>query len=297
MALIDHLEKLRHFYKLANFRSINEGARAIGISQAGLSKSVMVLEEALETRLFVRSNAGLILTKEGDIVQKAAAKILAEVEDVEVSLRALKAAHVPNRVAIGMYDSIAVYFFSDLAAYMQRIYPTMGFGLVAHGSKRLAEMVSKGELQLAIGVNFDEKNDQCSSLLLFEDYYSFYVSPKHEEDISKLPLLYHPDATDERNVSNDRALKQLLKGRVSHRVYNFETLKTLAVQGLGIGVLPTQVGKSLVAQKQLAPIQIPRFPNLFGRHRISLLSTKEFLEKHRDFAIDIFRLGERWARS
>ena len=36
--LIEHLEKLRHFQKTTQFRTMSEAAEAIGMSQAGLSK-------------------------------------------------------------------------------------------------------------------------------------------------------------------------------------------------------------------------------------------------------------------
>ena len=78
---------------------------------------------------------------------------------------------------------------------------------------------------------------------------------------------------------------------------NFETLKTLTQQGLGIGILPTQVAKPLVKKGALVSTQVPKTKHLFGVHSIGFLATKDFLKSHRDFAEDIYRLGERWSKT
>ncbi|RYZ82780.1 MAG: hypothetical protein EOP06_21125, partial [Proteobacteria bacterium] len=91
-------------------------------------------------------------------------------------------------------------------------------------------------------------------------------------------------------------LASSLKSRGVHKVFNFETLKTLTLQGLGIGVMPTQVAKPLLKQGLLIATEVPKTKHLFGPHGIGFLTTKEFLKFHRQFADDIYRLGDRWSR-
>src|SRR5688500_8144515 len=106
MALIEHLEKLRHFVRVTKHKSINEAALDSGMSQAGLSKSIAALEEALRTTLFLRSNQGLNLTNEGNLTLTTANKILSEAGAHEVNIRSLRATKIPENLRIGMYDSI-----------------------------------------------------------------------------------------------------------------------------------------------------------------------------------------------
>ncbi len=298
MALTDHLEKLRHFQKATEHKSINECAKTTGMSQAGLSKSISNLEKELDVSLFMRSNSGLVLTKEGQLVLELTRNIFLRSHELEAKLRALKVSLVPDRFRIGMYDSIAVYFFPELMSYMNAIYKKVSLTLVVDSSQRLADYMERGSIDLTIGANLQDrfvvKNDFFP---LFEDNYSFYVSThlkNHQED---LPLLVHPLATDENNITIDTHLKKLLKKRESHFIYNFETLKMVTLQGFAIGVLPTQVAKPLVREGRLNAVSIPKIPHLFGRHKIGLLVSKTFSNRHHDFIEDIRRLGARWSRS
>ncbi len=296
MSLADHLEKLRHFHKLTQYRSINEGAQKMGISQAGLSKSIANLESVLDTPLFVRSRDGLTLTKEGELLLASTKRILDEASQFEANLRSLQAVDIPQRIVVGMYDSIAIYFFPDLERYLKSIYPSVELQLVVDKSSSLAEMVEAGEIDLAVGVNLAKKKKKTEFYLLFEDHYSFYVVPSIKVN-PRVPLLYHPHATDENDTDLSRMLQSLIKSRLCHQVYNFETLKMLTSLGSGIGVLPTRVAQPLVNQKQIVQTTIAKIPNLFGKHTIGFLVSDTFLKQHRAFTEDIYRLGERWAKT
>jgi DNA-binding transcriptional LysR family regulator len=297
VSLVEHLEKLRHFYKLSQHRSINEAAEIMGLSQAGLSKSISALENILETPLFIRSNQGLTLTKEGDLVLCAAKAILMEAETVETQLRSLKAASIPKTLRIGMYDSIAVYFFSDLISYLNTIYRGLSIELTVDTSLNLANLIQSGAVDLAIGVNLEKKKKSGDEFfLLFEDDYSFYVSPKIESSFAKMPLIIHPRAADLSGVTVEEHLAAIISKHGAHRAFNFETIKTLTAQGLGIGVMPTQVAKPLMQQRQLVHVQVARTKLLFGRHNIGFLASRGLLRAYKEFANDLYRLGQRWAK-
>ena len=298
MALSEHLEKLRHFHKLSEFRSINEASKTIGISQAGLSKSLSSLEEVLGVSLFIRSNDGLIITNEGAMVLRATKKILGDAAELEAHLKSLRAPTSPEVLRIGMYDSIAVYFFNALSDYIKIVYPKVVLRLYVETSANLMSALKSGEVDLAIGVNLQSKKVSGSEFfLLFEDHYSFYVSSKLEDSFGNLPLLIHPKADDLDGKAVSDHLSALISQRGTHQIHNFETLKVLTVQGLGIGVLPTQVAKPLVELKQLRTFKIPRTKQLFGLHNIGFLTAARFIDNHRDFALDLYRLGQHWTKS
>lgn len=298
MALVEHLEKLRHFYKVTNYRSINEAAKGTGLSQAGLSKSIASLELALDAPLFLRSRDGLVLTKEGESLLNATKKIIDEANQVETNIRSLSASEFPDKIRIGMYDSIAVYFFPDFASYIKIVYPKVEIELVVKGSESLSNLVETGEIDIAIGVNLDlKKSSKSEFFLLFDDHYSFYVSPKVESEQLRLPLIFYPGATGEKGSETPELLRKTLNRRVGHRVYNFETLKTLTSLGMGVGVLPSQVAKPLVQTSTLIAAKSFRIAQHFGRHSIGFLASAAFLVVHREFVQDIYRLGSRWAKT
>ncbi len=296
MALSEHLEKLRHFHKLVGYSSIREGSTAIGISQAGLSKSVAALEAVLDCQLFLRSREGLTLTKEGEEVFRTSQLILQEASAVEKRLRIKKISKTPARLHIGMYDSIAVYFFSELKGYLETLYPNVDLALTVDASGALQKSILENKLDLAIGVNLDRDKVNGTYFKLFDDHYSFYMSAKHELDLNNARLIIHSRADDHERKTIEEYLKNAIKDRGAHNVLNFETIKTMTSQGLGIGVLPTQVAKPLVKTGALVSVKVPKAKHLFGKHSIGFLATASFLKNHRDFSEDIIRIGERWSK-
>ena len=298
MQMRDHLEKLGYFQKLCRFRSINEGSRSLGISQAGLSKSIAKLELLLDTKLFFRSNDGFSLTKEGELVLSFSDQIFKKSDELESRLRSLKLASIPEKLYIGMYDSIAAYLFSSLNNYVKNIYPSVSINLIVNSSTDIFGLISRGLLDLAIGVGFEKsKETSCEYFPLFQDHYSSYISTNNQENIEAFPLIIFPAAKDEDGVAIEVHLAKTISKRGAHRVTNFETLKALALQGAGIGILPTQVAKPLLLQGQLSSVTIPRVKQQFGRHQVGMLASNRILKEHREFVEDVYRLGQRWANA
>ncbi len=298
MSLAEHLEKLRHFHRLADFRSINEASKVIGISQAGLSKSLSNLENIIGHSLFIRTPDGLVLTREGAIVLSTTKTILQEAALLETTLRSTSDMSHPEHLHIGLYDSIAVYFFSALSSYMKTIYKTVDIELLVDSSKNLALAAGKNDIDLAIGVNFKTRIPaNCSYRSLFEDHFSFYTAAKNVDDAENLPLIIHPGAESGDGQTVESLIQYTIAKRGAHRVHNFETLKTLTLQNLGVGVLPTQVAKPLVNAKALAQVTLNKTKRLFGSHEIGVLISNKLTKAHPEFSNDIFRLGQQWVES
>jgi DNA-binding transcriptional LysR family regulator len=297
--LIEHLEKLRHFHRLTDFRSINEAAAKLGVSQAGLSKSLASLERELGVKLFARSKHGLTLTLEGSKALETTKRIFLEAARLESEFNTTQSASTPRRLRIGMYDSIAVYLFGDLRDYLSSTHGAqIELELTVDTSPALSAAMAKKELELAIGVNFDSVAlPGCDFFLLFQDEYSFYVSHKLRGDPASLPLLIHPRAEVSKGVTLKTHLESITARNGAFWVSNFETVKALTAEGGGIGVLPTRVARPLSQKGQIILYSGFRHKPYFGRHSIGILASKAMLVKYKEFTTNIYRFGERWSKN
>lgn len=292
MALIEHLEKLRHFYRLTQYSSINEAAANTGYSQAGLSKSLQLLEKELNCKLFKRSREGLTLTRDGVELLEVTKKIIFEASQIENRLQSNKTSSVPKKLKFGMYDSIAVYFGVELKNYLKSIYPNVEMNLHADTSSSLYAKIVNSEIDIAVGVNFSMSTSPSTLYYkLFDDSYSYYVLQSFEDEIDTLPVLIHDRATDANGVNLSKILSKDLRGRNVHIINNFETLRVLTAQGFGIGVLPTQVALPHLIKKEFINVQLNQQRQLFGQHHIGFLVRKEVEKSYPDFISDLIRLG------
>ena len=296
MALSEHLEKLHHFHRLGSYRSLKEAAPKLGISQAGLSKSLILLEEAVGTQLLVRSTRGIAFTQAGVLLRTFAAELFAKVHQVEGELRRGSEPVVRRTVRLGTYDSIAVYFLPDLLSFLIEAHRGIQFDVHVDKSSQLQKMLHEGELDIAIGVGLATASPDVRTLPLFNDLYGFYVKAGAIAKVTRqTPLLFSPFASDGSGRTCEDYLSKALVRRRAIRNENFETLKSLTISGLGMGVLPQNVALPEIRKGNLIQTEVRGLPRTFGEHRITLGYSNRGADELDRVREDMVRIARTWS--
>ena len=81
--LNEHLEKLKQFEATARLGKVSYAAQSLNISQAAVSRSIKVLEEILDKKLFIRKQAGVELTLEGETLFQFSKNLLEQSIQIE----------------------------------------------------------------------------------------------------------------------------------------------------------------------------------------------------------------------
>ena len=81
-----HIDSLNYFFQVANSKSISTVAKNAHISQSALSQQISKLENKLNVQLFNRTNKGVSLTSEGEILFKYAESILTSYDKMQEEL-------------------------------------------------------------------------------------------------------------------------------------------------------------------------------------------------------------------
>ena len=84
-----NIDQVIYFLSVAETGSINASAKNFFISQQAINLQLTNLENELNTKLFSRKNKGFTLTKQGEMFQKHAQKIVDEYRSVLAELKAL----------------------------------------------------------------------------------------------------------------------------------------------------------------------------------------------------------------
>ena len=82
-----HIDSLNYFFQVANSKSISTVAKNAHISQSALSQQISKLENKLNVQLFNRTNKGVSLTTEGEILFKYAESILISYNKMQEELQ------------------------------------------------------------------------------------------------------------------------------------------------------------------------------------------------------------------
>ena len=81
------LEQLRVFLAVAEHRSFSAAARALFVSHSTTSRAVAALERELGAALLLREGRTVRLTREGEIMQAEAKRVLEQVEELKAAIK------------------------------------------------------------------------------------------------------------------------------------------------------------------------------------------------------------------
>ncbi len=269
--LKDHIEKLNAFVEVSRAKSFHRAARNLNVSQPSLSQAVRILEEILETRLLVRSQKGVELTQSGQTLLHFSERLISEVGGIESRLRT-PSHPMAGTVTFGTYASLMSYLLPKFLVQISRKYPQLTLGVVTLKSEELSAMLVSRRCHFVIGtVPFKQKS--ITQFELYSDYFGFFCSKvkkssSKNSDFKNMPLIYVAQAKD----GEGRTLEETLNDAGHQHLYqydidNFESVRSLVCEGLGIGILPVRLAKAFVESGQLVEVSMPVLGKRFGAHQ------------------------------
>ncbi len=242
---MDRLAAIEAFVKVAETQSFSEAARRLRSSKSGVSRQVAALEAKLGARLFHRTTRSITLTEAGRGYFERASRILGDLEDADISVTRLQSA--PRG--------------------QLRINAPMSFGLL-HLAPALPDFLSRyGDLEVDLTLNdrfvdlVDEGFDVAVRIARLEDsslvarklapirravcaspaYLKARGVPATPDDLKTHDCLCYSNVAlshEWRFVAPDgRPWSVQVRGRMSAN--NGDALKSAALGGLGLAVLPT----------------------------------------------------------
>lgn len=275
-SLREHLEKLNAFAAVAKAKSFSRAAYHLQMTQPSLSHSIKILEEVLETPLFLRSSRGIELTEAGHTLYKFTEELLDQVAKVESLLR-LQAEEPLGRIEVGTKAPYAIHLWPKYLDSLYREFPRLQVGL--HIERSNSELV-RGLLARRLDVLLIPEPEPCPGVVAFEvfrDSYDFYLSPRLKapgirrsrgtavvEKLAEVPLILFSSALGGGNQKLGQRIEKYRKANQRiHEVDSFEAARAMATQGLGVVVLPRMMGKISVTEKKLQPVEVRGLPSDF----------------------------------
>jgi DNA-binding transcriptional LysR family regulator len=258
------LELLRSFQEVARRGSITAAARVLGVSQPSLTAAMQRLERDLGTVLLLRGRAGVTVTDTGRALAREAEEILSVVARAEQRIRGLEEDE-RGRFVVGCHESLGAYFLPAFMRAFLREAPGIDLVLWNGASASVRDAVIARDVHFGLVVNPSPHPDLVLREM-FDDAVDFFsaeptartLAAAHER-VRKGPLVHAS------RVGESRALIATLEaqGVVSPRSLacgDFEMVKSLVLEGIGVGVLPRRVA-AYGAGERLARVhpQLPHF--------------------------------------
>jgi DNA-binding transcriptional LysR family regulator len=107
-----NFRRLEYFLTLAQTGNLRKASELLHVSAPALSKAMKVLEEELETNLWIRDGRNIILTDSGKSLLKRAPALIDDLKDLKDSLNTEEKGR--KAIRIGTFEVFSTYFLSFL---------------------------------------------------------------------------------------------------------------------------------------------------------------------------------------
>ncbi|MBN9064337.1 MAG: hypothetical protein BGP06_01920 [Rhizobiales bacterium 65-9] len=254
-----NLRFLETFVCAARLKSFSLAAEKLNMSQAAVSSRIGALEAELGVKLFERDARGVRVTPLGAEALSRAEDIVRRVADFRQSL--VDPLALRGSIRIGVIDTITHSWLPQFIERVRMSYPRVAVQLAVDSSLNLARELTEGTVDLALilgpvmakgVVNTDLGAFPC--LWVAGQNVSFPSRQLLIGDIAAKPILaYSRDSPPHQEI-----MQLLREGGVDNpQIYNCNSLATtirLALDGLGVGPLPTGVIDGHLASGALQPL-------------------------------------------
>ncbi|MGD9804051.1 MAG: CysB family HTH-type transcriptional regulator [Hyphomicrobiaceae bacterium] len=226
--------------------NLTEAAAALNTSQSGVSKHIKDLEDELGVELFVRKGKRLLgVTELGREIATITERILIDIGNIK-QLGAQYAAQDEGRLTIATTHTQARYALTEVVRNFREAYPKVHLTLHQGSPPEIAEMVARGDAEIAIATETLANTPQLAAFHFYEWTHGIIVPNGHPlENVQPLTLTaiaehpiitYHDGFTGRANI--DRAFAHAgIAPDIVMSAMDTDVLKTYVGLGLGVGII------------------------------------------------------------
>lgn len=159
--------------------SLLAASQSVGVSQSAVTKALQEAEATVGTKLFDRTNRGVVATQAGEVLVAHARLVLAQLRHAGQELEDLRSGS-GGRVAIGVLVSAAVSILPEAIAAVRAQRPKLAVKVIEATNDVLIPLLRSGELDCVIGrlPAFSSGRDVLEEPLC-EDYAQIVVRVGH----------------------------------------------------------------------------------------------------------------------
>lgn len=147
--MIDNISLYRNFHEVAGCGSISEAAQRLYMTQPAVSASVKQLEQQLGVTLFFRTNRGIRLTPEGELLDSYVRTALEALEEGEDKLREMTGLN-SGLLRIGASDMTLRFYLLEHIQSFSRAFPGIRITISNAPSPATMEALLRGEIDFGV---------------------------------------------------------------------------------------------------------------------------------------------------
>ncbi|MBP0496290.1 LysR family transcriptional regulator [Pararoseomonas indoligenes] len=247
---------LEVFYWVATLQSFGRAAERLYTTQPAVSQRIAALEEEFGGRLLERTGRAATPTPKGRLLLEHADRLL------RLRTEMMRAVAGPGGesgvVRLGVSETVAQTWLPDFIERVSRAHPQVTFDIEVELTPRMKASLLRQELDLAFLVGGIAEQDFVD-IPLCAFPHCFAASPRlglGPGPVTAEAMANHAFVTHPRNTANYGYLVQAFRERTMrtpriHVSSSIATIIRMAVDGIGISVIPAEVMQPELARGEL----------------------------------------------
>lgn len=224
---------------LADELNMRKSAEKLFLSQPALSQRLQTIESRWNTKIFVRTQKGLLLTPEGEAIVKHAASVIEREREIQENLEAMEGV-VRGTLRIACASVVAQSFLPRVLKEFSARYPKVRISLQTGWSSEVHQLLAQGVVHF--GIVRGATNWKSVRKPLFKD--KLVLVDREIERIeevfeSERPFIQFRSDSNYYQVIQDYWQRNFGKmPKQAMFVDQMETSRQMALNGIGFAILP-----------------------------------------------------------
>lgn len=260
------LEYYKIFYYVAKCKSITAAAGELCISQPAVSQGLKQLEQALGTKLFIRTTKGVSLTNEGLTLYTYVKNGYEQIALGEQKLQEMLNM-TTGEIRIGASDmTLQFYLLPHLRQYHQ-LYPDIKVTVTNAPTPQTIEHLGAGRIDFGIVTQPFEAERHLHVLPVREiqdifvagvKFWSYKNKMLRYEDLTTLPIISLEQNTSTRRYVDEFLGKNQVKLEPEFELATSDMIVQFALQNLGIGSVVQDFAERYIQTNELFVLQFDK---------------------------------------
>ncbi|SKA81241.1 DNA-binding transcriptional regulator, LysR family [Caloramator quimbayensis] len=261
-----NIDYLRGFIETAKYKSISKASKNLHLTQSALSQQIQSIEKSIGSELLLRSNKGIELTKEGEIVFAYAETLINIYDNMKKDIEQSKLSDI-KKIKISTCNSVGEYLIPCTLHIYKKKHPNIKFTLKSEHSKQVIEHVIDNTSDIGF-IDKEINNDFLECYKISENNLVFIASSKlyknnqntiSIDEVSKMPLIITQSGSGFREIVEEIFIKNgipLDNLNIEMELDTIESIKASVSAGHGVSIVPYSSIKKEIYSKSLICIPI-----------------------------------------
>ena len=283
-------EYYKIFYYVAKYQNFTKAARVLGNNQPNITHSMNRLESQLNCVLFIRSNRGVTLTPEGEMLYSRIASAAVQIQDAEEELSA-SATLEHGTISISATETALNIYLSKKLRDFHTEYPGIRLRISNHSTPQAVQAVKNGEVDFAI-VSTPAEIESGLKMVELKPFYEVLVGGRTFtalasqsltlKELRSYPLISLSDESVTRSLYRQFFLDHGAVLKPDTEAATTDQMLTLVKSELGLAFVPEPMARDSLERGELVQLHLQEIiPTrsiclVYDRHRPLNTAARKF---------------------